>query len=145
MKNQKNFIKTTLVAGALISGGAALNVQAENAFTANLLGSGSEVRSALSTKLFTPIPDLKFELKCGEATQESKTKEAKCGEANKESKTKEAKCGEGRCGEGEKKAEKSSEKKADLKTEQKTEKKAEKKSESKSSEAKCGEGKCGTF
>ncbi|MBG0782230.1 MAG: hypothetical protein H0S84_08180 [Bacteroidales bacterium] len=127
MKNQKNFIKTTLVASALISGGAALNVQAENAFTANLLGSGSEVRSALSTNLFTPIPDLKFELKCGEATKESKTKEAKCGE--------------GKCGEGEKKAEKSSEKKADVKTE----KKAEKKSESKSSEAKCGEGKCGTF
>ncbi len=127
MKNQKNFIKTTLVAGALISGGAALNVQAENAFTANLLGSGSEVRAALGTDLFTPIPDLKFELKCGEATKESKTKEAKCGE--------------GKCGEGEKKAEKSSEKKADVKTE----KKAEKKSESKSSEAKCGEGKCGTF
>jgi len=128
MKNQKNFIKTTLVAGALISGGAALNVQAENAFTANLLGSGSEVRTALSTDIFTPIPDLMFELKCGEG---------KCGEAAKESKTKESKTKEAKCGEGEKKAEK----KADVKVE----KKAEKKSESKGAEAKCGEGKCGTF
>ncbi len=134
MKDHKNFIKTTLVAGALISSGAALNVQAGNAFTANLLGSGSEVRSALSTDVFTPIANLKFELKCGEATKESKTEEAKCGE--------------GKCGEGEKKAEKSAEKKSDVKTEKKadvkSEKKAEKKSESKSSEAKCGEGKCGT-
>ena len=133
MKNQKNFIKTTLVAGALISGGAALNVQAENAFTANLLGSGSEVRTALSTDIFTPIPDLMFELKCGEGKRGEAAKESK----TKESKTKEAKCGEGKCGEGEKKAEK----KADVKVE----KKAEKKSESKGAEAKCGEGKCGTF
>ena len=133
MKNQKNFIKTTLVAGALISGGAALNVQAENAFTANLLGSGSEVRTALSTDIFTPIPDLMFELKCGEGKRGEAAKESK----TKESKSKEAKCGEGKCGEGEKKAEK----KADVKVE----KKAEKKSESKGAEAKCGEGKCGTF
>ena len=132
MKNHKNFIKTTLVASALIGG--AFSVQAENAFTANLLGSGSEVRSALSTDMFTPIPNLKFELKCGEATKESKAKEAKCGE--------------GKCGEGEKKVEKTTEKKAEAKSEKKaeakTEAKAEKKSESKSSEAKCGEGKCGT-
>ncbi len=157
-KRMIKFASGTVLMGAMASfGGQAAQA---NAATYSVMGSGAEVREALSTINSLQKP---AELNCGAKTsktsKDSKTTEAKCGEgkcggekkdakvkdaksvkesaAKKvESKTGEAKCGEGKCGEG-KCGEKTKAKDA------KTVKDAAKKADSKTSEAKCGEGKCG--
>ena len=123
-KKKRNFIKGTLVAGALLSVTAlSATPNASSLFDYNALGSGAEVRTEILHSSASPFNS--FEAKCGEksakkAEAETKSGEAKCGEG---------KCGEGKCGEGDKKAE--------------TAKATTKTAEAKSAEAKCGEGKCG--
>ena len=138
-KRKRNFIKGTLVAGALLSVTAlSATPNASNLFDYNALGSGAEVRSEILHSETSPFNNL--EAKCGEkstTTAEGKKAEAKCGEG---------KCGEGKC--GDKKAAtktKTSAKTTDAKASKtKTSAVATTKSaESKSKEAKCGEGKCG--
>lgn len=85
--------KRTIIFGAVMAGTFFSNAMAKNTFGS--LGSGSEVRSNLST--------ITAELKCGEGKADStsaKTMDAKCGEGKcGDKKTKmEAKCGEGKCG-----------------------------------------------
>lgn len=103
MENKKraNFIKGTLVAGALLSVTALSATPNSSLFEYNALGSGAEVRSEILHSDFSPLKTL--EANCGEKTKSTETKkvegkkaEAKCGEG---------KCGEGKCGEGDKKAE----------------------------------------
>ncbi|WP_456407391.1 HvfA family oxazolone/thioamide-modified RiPP metallophore [Caldithrix abyssi] len=105
----------------LMSAVAGFSAQA-NAGNYSVMGSGSEVREALSTINSLQKP---AELGCG--AMDSKT--------TKDTKTSEGKCGEGKCG-GEMKDAKNKEAKA-------VKESAAKKIESKTSEAKCGEGKCG--
>lgn len=122
-KKTRNFIKGTLVAGALLSVTALSATPNSSLFEYSALGSGAEVRTEILRSAASPFNN--FEAKCGEkstTTKKSETKstEAKCGEG---------KCGEGKCGEGDKKA-------ATSTTTVKT-------SEAKAAEAKCGEGTCG--
>lgn len=143
----------TILMSAMASFGG--HVSQAKAGSYSVMGSGSEVREALSTINSMQKP---AELGCGakdtKTAKDSKTNEAKCGEGkcggemkkakNNEaksvkesdakkvqSKTSEAKCGEGKCG-GEM-----------MKTKSKEVEKAGKKAESKTSEAKYGEGKSG--
>ncbi len=115
------------------------HVAQANAGTYSVMGSGAEVREALSTINSLSKP---AELNCGSTAKTDK----------KESKASEAKCGEGKCGEGMKmKSEKSEKAEKATKAVEAKSKKAEKKAvkeakakkESKMSEGKCGEGKCG--
>lgn len=116
-KNKVNLLKSTLVAGALISVSSLGAAPASsNLFNYNALGSGSQVRTGIINS-HSPFNAMNtFEAKCGE---KSKTSEAKCGEG---------KCGEGKCGEGAKASADSAKTKS---------------AEAKATEAKCGEGKCG--
>lgn len=108
----------TLLAGSLLLGGT---INATEAFIAEDLGTGAEVRTALLHSERSIINGL--ELTCGEGNAETSTEakcgEASCGEATEEATT-EHKCGEGSCGEA-----------------------SEETSEEKTSEHKCGEGTCG--
>lgn len=124
-KTKRNFIKGTLVAGALLSI-TALNAtpNASNLFDYNTLGSGAEVRSEILHSNANPFNS--FEAKCGEKSGEKA-----------EGKKAEAKCGEAKCGEKKADGKKTDTKKASAK------KGKGKKAEAKSTEAKCGEGKCG--
>jgi len=118
-KNKRNFIKGTLVAGALLSITAlSATPNASSLFEYNALGSGAEVRTEILHSTASPFNN--FEAKCGEKSAKKTEAETKSGEA---------KCGEGKCGEGDKKAE--------------TAKTSKKVVEAKAAEAKCGEGKCG--
>jgi uncharacterized low-complexity protein len=118
----KNFIKGTLVAGALLSVSAlSATPNSSNLFDYNTMGSGAEVRSELLHTVSAGL-DI-FEAKFG-GKEEGKAEGKKA--ETKEAKAKEAKCGEGKCGEG------------------KCGGKEEGKAEGKAKEAKCGEGKCGS-
>ncbi len=130
MENNKkaNFIKGTLVAGALLSVTALSAMpNSSSLFDYRVLGSGAEVRTEILHSSASPFNN--FEAKCGEKAEKK---------AEGEVKSTEAKCGEGKCGEGEKKAETKMTKK-----EAKAAKAKAKEAESKTKEMKCGEGKCG--
>ncbi len=124
MKSKKNLGKVAAIAtGTLTLGALSTNVQANELFQAQDLGSGAELRSEL-IQLNNPseapvmMNNSEIELKCGEGKcgegkagedkkaktdeKEAKTdeKEAKTDEKAKEGKTQEHKCGEGKCGEG---------------------------------------------
>jgi uncharacterized low-complexity protein len=142
-KKKMNFIKGTLLAGALISVSAlSATPNASSLFDYSALGSGAEVRSEILNSNTSPFNN--FEAKCGEksatTTTEGKKAEAKCGEG---------KCGEGKC--GDKKAVKTTKVSATTKDAKASKTKASattttataKEAETKSKEAKCGEGKCG--
>lgn len=135
-KKKMNFIKGTLVAGALISVSAlSATPNASDLFDYSALGSGAEVRSEILHNQSGPLNN--FEAKCGEKSTEKA-----------EGKKAEAKCGEGKCGEEKAVEAKADAKKADVKKSgkkagKKAAAKTEKKAESKSKEMKCGEGKCG--
>lgn len=124
----------------------------------SVMGSGAEVRQALSSLNQMEKP---AELKCGATESSNKAQTDKTSKVLKADKAAEMKCGEGKCGSQMK------ENKTDVKTKavkKVQEKKAEKavqhikseskktmemkskakKSESKTTEAKCGEGKCGS-
>lgn len=125
-KTKSNFIKGTLVAGALLSVSAlSATPNASSLFDYNALGSGSEVRSEILHTEANPFSN--FEAKCGEKK-----------EAKSEGKKAEGKCGEGKCGD-KKAAKKTKDAKA---TKTKASKKV-KTTETKAKEAKCGEGTCG--
>lgn len=130
-KSKKNFIKGTLIAGALLSVSAlSATPDASRLFDYNVLGSGAEVRSEILNNEISPNNN--FEAKCGEKS-DNKT----------EGKKTEAKCGEASCGEKKGEASKTEKKKSDSKNTTTNTTKSTTKSESKSTDAKCGEGKCG--
>lgn len=138
MEKKRNFIKGTLVAGALLSVTALSATPNSSLFEYNALGSGAEVRTEILHNHASPFNNL--EAKCGEKSTkkaEDKKAEAKCGEG---------KCGEGKCGDKKTEATKAdtinSETKAATTTTTLT-KKEKKAAEAKAKEAKCGEGKCG--
>ncbi len=165
-KRSKKLIKFatgSALMGAIIGMGG-LGSQA-TAGNYSVMGSGSEVREALSTINSLQKP---AELACGatehKTDKDTKATEAKCGAKDKkeavkkaatkeakavqkttlkksESKMSEGKCGEGKCG-GDMKKEAA--KKAATKEAKAVKKSAVKKTDSKTTEAKCGEGKCGS-
>jgi uncharacterized low-complexity protein len=101
MENKKRSVLAgSLIASAML-GVSALNANANQLFNFNELGTGSEVRSALSDNTSSSINSLALELKCGDSTKtkDGKCGEGKCGDKKKStSKAKDGKCGEGKCG-----------------------------------------------
>jgi len=142
MKNKNKSILTgTLLAGAALLGTTGMSAAETSLFSFNELGSGSEVRTSLTSNNTQARADIMaFDLKCGEKSEKTDGKKA-------DSKSKDAKCGEGKCGEGkggektDKKAAGTSDKESAAKADSKS--KDAKCGESKSKDAKCGEGKCG--
>ncbi len=127
-RENKNGLLKSVVLSGMIAGAMPFAANADNLFSYEDLGSGSQLRGNLIEKYVSPTDAINL-------AGENYVFEAKCGEG---------KCGEGKCGEkeGDKKKEtkkKGTEKKA-TKSKAKTEKSAEK---GKTKEAKCGEGKCG--
>ncbi len=127
-RENKNGLLKSVVLSGMIAGAMPFAANADNLFSYEDLGSGSQLRGNLMEKYVSPSDAINL-------AGENYVFEGKCGEG---------KCGEGKCGEkeGDKKKEtkkKGTEKKA-TKSKAKTEKSAEK---GKTKEAKCGEGKCG--
>ena len=96
MENKKN---KTIVAGSMIAGALlslSLSANANNLFSYNSLGNGTEVRNAIELSCGEKKADDK---KAGEKKDakagDKKAKDGKCGEK----KAKDGKCGEGKCGE----------------------------------------------
>lgn len=127
-KENKNGLLKSVVLSGMIAGAMPFAANADNLFSYEDLGSGSQLRSNLIQKYVSPTDAISN-------TRENFVFEAKCGEG---------KCGEGKCGEKEGDKKKKETKKEGKEKAKKGEAKAEKgKEKSKSSEAKCGEGKCG--
>lgn len=97
----KKVLKGSLIAGAVL-GMSALSANANQLFSFNELGSGSEVRSTLLERATSGTANLLMELKCGDSTKtkDGKCGEGKCGDKKATGKSKDGKCGEGKCGEG---------------------------------------------
>jgi len=136
----KKFNSTSLIAKSIVSGmvfGTCLvSAGTLESFSYTNLGSGSEVRTELSSSV--KAGDLLAQAsKTTKATKSTKATE----KAQKpEGKGKEGKCGEGKCGEGKCG---NKDKKANSQTKNDDTTKSTKAKEAKSPEGKCGEGKCG--
>jgi len=107
MKNKKNMLTSTIIAGAMIAV-SGLGAKASGLFSYNNLGSAEEVRSNL---LNHNSGANTLELSCGAKAKTDSTKkgkDGKCGEGKcggsktkaKSKKGKDGKCGEGKCGAG---------------------------------------------
>jgi uncharacterized low-complexity protein len=95
MENKKN---KTIVAGSMIAGALlslSLSANANNLFSYNSLGNGTEVRNAIELACGEKKADDKKATDKKDAKGDKKAKDAKCGEK----KAKDGKCGEGKCGE----------------------------------------------
>ena len=95
MENKKN---KTIVAGSMIAGALlslSLSANANNLFSYNSLGNGTEIRNAIELACGEKKADDKKATDKKDAKGDKKAKDAKCGEK----KAKDGKCGEGKCGE----------------------------------------------
>ncbi len=126
-ENKSGLLKSVVLSG-MIAGAMPFATNADNLFSYEDLGSGSQLRGNLIEKYVSPTDVIN-------RTGENYVFEAKCGEG---------KCGEGKCGEKEGDKKKNATKKEGKEKATKGKAKTEKSSEKgKTKEAKCGEGKCG--
>ena len=96
MNNSKNFLKTSIMASAIVAA-AGFNANANSLFNFKTLGTGESVRTTLLGKNSS---QKSIELKCGADSSASKMKDGKCGEGkcgNKKAKMKKN-AKDGKCG-----------------------------------------------
>ncbi len=126
-ENKSRFLKSVVLSG-MIAGAMPFAANADNLFSYEDLGSGSQLRGNLIAKYVSPTDAIN-------RTAENFVFEAKCGEGKR---------GAGKCGEKEGDKKKKETKKEGKEKATKSKAKAEKSTEKgKTKEAKCGEGKCG--